>query len=134
MARRRRTPYQREALATRGRDLPNLRRIARSLQLPPVIPLQRPRVVPVEDRRLFHPTRLAARTVLDQPAVTRPARARTPLSIPDRVTFADARRVNICRKRAARRRAIFASGAGGRRGIRKRRLNEYSHIKCEGKR
>ena len=131
--RRRRSSVVRSATAARGRDIRNYQRIARrNWDRPPVLaPRRRPRVVPAQDRRLFEPAGVRrARLVTGEPAQIRPGRSLPGRFPSPRVVFHAPRKVMICVRRHRRREVLFARGVAGSRGIRRRRLNEWSNVKC----
>lgn len=126
MARRSTRGRGRNRAATSGSRVPRVVRIRRSIRRPITI------VIPLEDRRLYHPdgparkftgsNRDAVRMVDNKNVNQRPYRTR--------IAFADPRKVYICMRRAIRREVLFAAGVAGKKGIRKRRTNETSKISC----
>lgn len=126
MAKRRRRSGKRDvSFIPRSADLrwPGVRR-----------PLRLSPLLPVEDRRRYHPLRefrpahvlggrSASRVVLDRPRTR-------PFSFPDVLRFAIPKKVALCIRRKERRETLFAmkrtrSGAG-----RPKRRNYWSAIKC----
>lgn len=87
---------------------------------------------PLSDRRVFdfeRRTRPAFVSIGPRAAARHVVRSYVPgLSVPHALGFADPRRVDLCKRREDRRRAIMATGKGGR--TRRGRKNEFSDIHC----
>lgn len=90
------------------------------------------------DRRQFNPTRRTE----SPPAILRRSsqlvvpRHRNPFNpLPSQLAFREPDRVAICRRRRARKRALFAIRVAGKRGTgsgRSKRRNIYSSVSCKG--
>lgn len=119
---------------------PPRRSLTVRLSLPHVVP-DRLDLLPVEDRRTYHPEKFfrPARMIWGHPvgpvrpseSKRRPGRSWLPGAISPRLKFADVQRTIICVRRKRRKEVLHALRKTGKgRGRRRPHFNFYSKISC----